>query len=363
MTTNQNPRIIASLVKQQEPVMTQSFICIKSGEYRGEKVENMMFPLVKQFQMGAKGGFVTVDGTAWKGQDKVRVKVASPTAYYFVDKEDYVAAGNEVAESESEALHEEETDEQIMARIGERFEILHEMAKAAIAGDVRAMIVTGPPGVGKSYGVEDEVDKASTFDKIAGRKLRSEVVKGASTAIGLYCTLFKYSDPGNVIVFDDCDNLFYDPVALNILKGALDTGKKRKISWLADSAMLRREDVPSSFEFKGSIIFITNLDFAHIKTKSIKDHLNALESRCHYVDLTINTAREKILRIKQVIANPEFADDYKISRDEQTSLVSFLFGNQAKFREISIRTVIKLIGLFKTFPNNWESVARTTMMK
>jgi hypothetical protein len=343
--------------------MTQSFICIKSGEYRGEKVENMMFPLVKQFHMGAKGGFVTVDGTAWKGQAKIRVKVEGPMAYYFVDKEDYVAAGNETAEDAVVEAVVDETDEQIMSRIGERFEILDEMAKAAIAGDVRAMIVTGPPGVGKSYSVEAEVEKASTFDKIAGRKIRSEVVKGASTAIGLYCTLFKYSDPGNVLVFDDCDNLFYDPVALNILKGALDTGKKRKISWLADSAMLRREDVPSSFEFRGSIIFITNLNFTHIKTKSIKDHLNALESRCHYVDLTINTTREKILRIKQVISNPEFADDYKISQVEQESLVGFLFNNQDKFREISIRTVIKLIGLYKTFPTRWESVARTTMMK
>ena len=43
--------------------------------------------------------------------------------------------------------------------IAERFKILDDMTKAAIEGKVRAMIVSGPPGVGKSYGVAQEVEK------------------------------------------------------------------------------------------------------------------------------------------------------------------------------------------------------------
>jgi hypothetical protein len=76
-----------------------------------------------------------------------------------------------------------------------------------IAGDIRAMIVVGPPGVGKSYGVEYQLEKAGMFDQISGRKIKYQVIKGAMTPIGLYCTLYKNSDPRNVLVFDDCDSV------------------------------------------------------------------------------------------------------------------------------------------------------------
>ena len=107
---------------------------------------------------------------------------------------------------EETAVRTNESEEQAIARIRERFEILTDMTKAATSGDIRAMIVSGPPGVGKSYGVEKEVEKACLFDQIAGKRLRAEVVKGSASAIGLYCTLYKYSDPNCVLVFDDCDS-------------------------------------------------------------------------------------------------------------------------------------------------------------
>ena len=90
------------------------------------------------------------------------------------------------------------------------------MTKAATNGDIRAMIVSGPPGVGKSYGVEQIVEKACLFDQIAGKRLRAEVVKGSATPIGLYQTLYKYSDPNCVVVFDDCDSVLVDDVCLNL---------------------------------------------------------------------------------------------------------------------------------------------------
>ena len=96
------------------------------------------------------------------------------------------------------------------------FDILHDMTKAVIAGDVRAMIVTGPPGVGKSYGVEKELDKASMMDSIAGRPIKYEVVKGAMTALGLYATLYRHADANHVLVFDDCDSVLMDELSLNI---------------------------------------------------------------------------------------------------------------------------------------------------
>ena len=348
--------------------MSQNYIRIANGEYRGAKIVDIVFPLIKSYQVGAKGGFVTVNATQQFGRDSVRIKVSGITAYEFVTEQDYVEQGGtpvECAAGDAETVSRsvvQETDEEIVERIRERFEILEEMTKAAIAGDIRAMIVSGPPGVGKSFGVEREIDKASLFDQLAGRKIRTEVVKGSTSAIGLYCTLYKYSDANCVLVFDDADSVFFDDVSLNLLKGALDTGKKRKISWLADSNVLRREGVPETFNFKGSVIFITNLKFHNVRSNKLKDHLAALESRCHYIDLKLDTTREKLLRIRQIV-NDGMLDEYDFEDCAKDEIVNFLHDNVGKLREISLRTVIKTADLRKAFPNKWQALASTTLMK
>ena len=250
-----------------------------------------------------------------------------------------------------------------MSRIRERFEILDEMTKAATNGDIRAMIVSGPPGVGKSYGVEQIVEKACLFDQIAGKRLRAEVVKGSATPIGLYQTLYKYSDANCVVVFDDCDSILLDDVSLNLLKGALDSGKKRKISWLSESSTLRREGIPDSFNFNGSVIFITNLKFDKMKSQKLKDHLDALQSRCHYLDLTLDTMRDKILRIRQIAKTGELFQDMDISDVGQDEIIQFMDDNKNNLREMSLRMAIKVAQLYKTFPNTWQKMAKTTCMK
>ncbi len=182
-----------------------------------------------------------------------------------------------------------ETDEQIVDRLRERFQILTDMTKAVKQGLVRAMIVSGPPGVGKSFGVEEVLQKDDLFNTLAEKKPRYEVVKGAMSAIGLYAKLYEFSKSGNVLVFDDCDSILMEELSLNILKGALDSSKRRFISWNTDSRILRSEGIPDRFEFCGAAIFITNIKFEHVRSKKLRDHLDALESRCHYIDLQMDT--------------------------------------------------------------------------
>lgn len=336
-----------------------SFIRVVNGSYRKSDVSDKVFELVEQYKDGAKGGFVTVmNGGQFPGcPDKVRISVNSPMDYVFVTDGEQVA---QVVETAQDAV---ETDEEVIVRIRERFDILHEMTKAAANGDIRAMIVSGPPGVGKSYGVEQEIEKACLLDQIAGRKLRAEVVKGSATPIGLYQTLYKYSDPNCVIVFDDCDSILVDDVSLNLLKGALDSGKKRKISWLSESSTLRREGIPDSFEFKGSVIFITNLKFDTMRSQKLRDHLDALQSRCHYLDLTLDTMRDKLLRIKQIAADGELFADMELDQIAQDEVMAFMDMNKNKLREMSLRMAIKVGQLRKSFPNNWMMMAKTTCMK
>ena len=250
-------------------------IKILKGTYkiRGKDVElaGMVFPLVEEFKVGARGGYVTVDGSAVAGFPDRNIKIAVDGA------QDYEPAGK------SKVTKREETDEETIERMRERFEMLEEMTRACRKGDVKAMIVSGPPGVGKSFGVEKQLGKHDLIATLGERAPKYEVVKGAMSAIGLYCKLYKFADKDNVIVFDDCDSVFADELCLNILKAALDSKKTRRIHWNTDSFKLRNEGVPDSFEFKGSAIFITNIKFDNVKSKKMRDHLEALESRCHYI--------------------------------------------------------------------------------
>jgi hypothetical protein len=277
--------------------------------------------------------------------------------------------GSQVLEFDQDAIKRrekevaKESDQEILERLGERFEILNEMTRAVKEGHVRAMIVSGPPGVGKSHGVEAVLQKADLFNTLAERKPKFEVVKGAMSSIGLYAKLYEFAEAGNVVVFDDCDSILMEDLSLNILKGALDSSARRFISWNTDSRILRSEGIPDRFEFKGAAIFITNIKFEHVKSKRLRDHLDALESRCHYIDLQMDTNREKILRIKQVVNHNEMLARYEFEQCVQDEIVEFVEANQEKLRELSLRMVLKLADLRKSFPASWKAMAKTTCMK
>jgi hypothetical protein len=207
------------------------------------------------------------------------------------------------------------------------------------------------------------VEKNTLMDIVASKRLKCEVVKGSATPIGLYQTLYKFSDANCMVVFDDCDSILLDDVSLNLLKGALDSGKKRKISWLSESSALRREGVPDQFEFKGSVIFITNLKFDKMKSQKLRDHLDALQSRCHYLDLTLDTMRDKLLRIKQIAGDGELFQDYDFEPVVQDEILDFMNANQTKLREMSLRMALKIADLRKSFPLKWKLMAETTCMR
>jgi hypothetical protein len=266
--------------------------------------------------------------------------------------------------SAPEAPVSSETDREIIERLRERFQILEDMTKAVKAGKVKAMIVSGPPGVGKSFGIEHVLSRHDLYADIAQDPSlkRYEIVKGVTSALGLYQKMYEYSDSKNVLVLDDCDSALTDEESLGLLKGALDSSGPRTIGWHKESRVLRDAGVPNSFSFKGGIIFITNIKFSNIKSSKLKDHIAALESRCHYIDLTIDTEREKMLRIRQIVTDG-LLDPYDFSSDEHSMIIDFIDTNRQRFRELSLRTVLKAADLYRSFPDNWQRVASISMMK
>ena len=151
---------------------------------------------------------------------------------------------------------------------------------------------------------------------------------------------------------------------MNILKAALDTGKKRIIQWNTESRVLDREGIPDKFEFEGAVIFITNVKFDQVKSKKLRDHLDALMSRCHYIDLTIESVQDKMLRIKQVIEGGMLAE-YKFDdvKAVEAAIVKYMETNGKRIQELSLRMAIKLAELIKMRPTDWEQVANVTCLK
>jgi len=362
------------------------YITFTEGYYniKGQptNVGGLTFKMVEDYKVAKDGtGYVTVEGGSQPGFPDRSIRVRCEQGAYNVAGsakpipqgvsmltalKQKSAKGAEVTDFTQVKVEDtavaHETDEEIIERTRVRFEILKDMTKAVKAGDVRAMIVTGPPGVGKSFGVEEVLAKDDLFNTLGERKPRYEIVKGAMSAIGLYSKLYQFSDAKNILVFDDCDSILLDDIALNILKAALDSSKKRTISWNTDSRLLRSEGIPDKFEFKGGAIFITNLKFENVRSKKLQEHLAALESRCHYIDLRMDTDREKVLRIKQIVKDG-MLDCYELEDIAKDEVVDFIETNRARMRELSLRTVLKVADLRKSFPSNWQNMAKVTVMK
>ena len=348
--------------------MNKKYIRIEEGTYRGADQSGRVFILEKDYQkyMGREEGFVTVNVSelnGYEGLDKVRITVPNIQAIDIVSEAEYLKFKQENAKTTSSGSKEkEESDEEAISRIEGRFNILTEMTEAVAQQKVKGMIVSGPPGIGKSYGVESCMDRYSTFDDIAGKKRKFEVVKGAMSAIGLYKKLYEHADAGHVVCFDDCDVILYDDLCLNLLKAALDTGRRRTLHWNTESRFLHSEGVPNSFEFRGGVIFITNVKFDNVKSKKLRDHLEALQSRCHYLDLTIDSMRDRMLRIRQIV-RAGMLDKYNMPDDEKAALVDYIFENKHRLREISLRMVLKVADLWKMKPDGYQQLADQTCMR
>ena len=347
----------------------KKYVKIETGTYRGEDQSGRVFALVKEYQKFAgqkKGGFVTVDVTeqiGYEGLDKVRINIPDISAATIVPEGEYISYQEQIKSNiDADDSTQTENDERAIQRIGDRFAILNEMTKAVATNKVRAVIVSGPPGIGKSFGVESTLEELNLFDDIAGNKRKFEMVKGAMSAIGLYKKLYEHKDSGHVVCFDDCDAILYDDLALNLLKAALDSGKKRMLHWNTESRTLYQEGMPNSFEFHGGVIFISNIKFDNVKSKKLQDHLQALQSRCHYLDLTIDSMRDRMLRIRQ-ICRQGMLDKYGMPGEEQEKLIQFIFDNRNRLREVSLRMVLKIADLWKMAPDRYQTLAHQTCMK
>lgn len=254
-----------------------------------------------------------------------------------------------------------ETDAEIYRKLTDRFAAMETLAEATATGKNRSLIISGPAGLGKSYGVMQVVGG------LESKGYRATVVRGYVRPTGLYKTLYDFKDPNCVVVFDDADSIFGDDVSLNILKTACDMTKSRRLSWLTETRMEDEEGerLPRSFEFAGSIIFITNYDFSTMIAQGTKlaPHFEAMISRSHYLDLAMKTKRDYVVRIKQVVQEHGMLRREGFTPVQEQSILDFIVAQQDQLRELSLRMVIKLAGLMQMDALGWKKLAQITCFR
>lgn len=239
--------------------------------------------------------------------------------------------------------------------INERFGFVGDMVDMLAKGDQASVVVTGPGGLGKTFNVlkalkANKLDDISTIeDREIGDLISTKdsflVVKGYSTPKGLYRTL--YENRRGIIVFDDCDSVLKDPVSLNLLKGALDSYDRRIISWRAD---IRDEDLPTSFEFKGRVIFISNMSSVQLD--------QAIVSRSMVVDLTMTNA-QKVERMYFLMNQEDFMPEFTMeAKKDAMALISDL---KDRVKELTLRTLIQVTKIRTSAGAKWKNLAEYTI--
>jgi hypothetical protein len=251
-------------------------------------------------------------------------------------------------------------DREIIDTMGERFTTVGEMAELTIKGQYPSMIFSGPAGVGKSFTVSKMLKK---YDP-KGRYSIS--VKGYMRPPALYKLLYQYRASGQTIIIDDCDSVFDDQTALNLLKAALDSEKIRTVDYRSQVRIKgdNGETLPSSFQFAGSVIFLTNKDFERDVEDGKKnaEHFAALMSRSLYVTLKMTSKRHYFLRIVQVmqagmLRSNGFSDEVAVD------VANYINDNYTAMRELSLREAGKIAALRKEFPDNWKNKADMSCLK
>lgn len=271
---------------------------------------------------------------------------------------DFILSGEEGAEPMAPV----EVDlEALGIKIKRRFKVMAKLTEGIVSGDMRSTIISGATGIGKSFNLEARLEVAQKNNEIN----KFTVLKGRMTAIALYAQLYHHREEGDVLVLDDNDSIFQDENSLNLLKGALDTSKRRCLSWKSATTWLEENEVEDEFEFNGCCVFVTNLDFDRLieRGSSLAPHFEALLGRSVYLDLLIHKPLEIMVHVQDVVNTSSILDDIGIDGDQKTALMAWMWSNYQHMRELSLRTPLKLGYFMNSDEDGWMEMAEVTQLK
>lgn len=285
----------------------------------------------------------------------------------------------------------EETLEDAQRRITLRYHAMERMCRRIVVGGMPSLIVSGPPGLGKSHTVleaieeqeqegkmanlltfqpapsaDDDEEEMAEIDKGDFDGRLYDVLSGSISAVGLFKALWDTRD-GGVLVLDDTDEVFRDEVCLNLLKNALDSGKRRMLTWRKEANWLADYGIERTFEYKGHVIFLTNIDFeAEIaKNGKMAEHFKALIDRSYYLCLTLRTKRDFMIRIRQVAGGEEgmLCAKHGLTVEQSDEVLDYITDNQDRFYNLSLRLTDQIARMRAIDEEGWMDDVEATKMR
>lgn len=251
----------------------------------------------------------------------------------------------------------EETDEERDARIRSRYAAFERMARRVVEGKTKSLIVSGAPGLGKSYTIMRAIEEAG---------VEHEAVSGSISAVGLYVALWNTREEGQLLVLDDADGVFDDPEALNLLKAVLDTNGRRRVSWRKAASWLGEQGIEPAFDYRGAVVFLSNVDFQRriARGNAIGKHLEALVDRSFYLSLSVYSRKDVLCRIRQVASGEDgILASRGLGDQEAADVLGFVAEHLDRFHSVSIRLVIQVAELRVSDPEHWAELARLGKVK
>lgn len=255
------------------------------------------------------------------------------------------------------------TDEKILSDIKDSFEIMAIMVDGAVAGKIRALIISGASGIGKSYTIESKLRDAKTFGNT-----NSMIISGGISAIGLYKLGYKYRHQNSVLVLDDSDGIFDSIEAFSVLKAMCDSSTNRVVHWLKESNALTKgdEEVPTSYNFDASMIFVTNIDIQGEIDRGANKYAvqyAAVASRSAYIDLMIHDYNQIGVWVNHIASTSGMFVDKGIEKEEEQRIMTFMNVNRADLRNISLRTIGTACDIMSAAPDEFERIASKVLLR
>ena len=238
----------------------------------------------------------------------------------------------------------------------QEFQLLTEEFVTSVVNGVHPhAILQGPPGLGKSYVVQQALKTANMIENED-----YVVIKGHITPMQLYCTLYMFRRKGQVVVLDDCDDVLTKETGLEVLKAACDTDY-RKVTWVSSSAPCVNGSPIKEFTFNGTVIVCSNISVVTGRGGRRDRSAQAFLSRLTYWDLRLGKRERMYAQIFNLVVNADYLSRNKLTKldcVQKRDMLKFILVNLDDIVSFDLRMPQKIAAEMNANPKQWRKTAK-----